>query len=63
MANTRKIALHYLQHPSWSALPADDRELLELAVKAARNAHAPYSKFKGGAVSYTHLTLPTSDLV
>ncbi len=49
MANTRKIALHYLQHASWNALPAEDRELLELAVKAARNAYAPYSKFKVGA--------------
>lgn len=48
MAN-RKIALHYLQHPSWSALPKEDRQLLELAVKAARNAYAPYSKFKVGA--------------
>jgi cytidine deaminase len=49
MANTRKIALHYLQHPSWSVLPEEDRELLELAVKAARNAYAPYSRFKVGA--------------
>lgn len=49
MAQTRKIALHYLQHASWSALPAEDRELLELATKAARNAYAPYSKFKVGA--------------
>ncbi|MBP8824449.1 MAG: cytidine deaminase [Flavobacteriales bacterium] len=49
MANTRKIALHYLHHATWSALPADDRELLELAVKAARHAYAPYSKFKVGA--------------
>lgn len=49
MANTRKITLHYLQHSSWNALPAEDRELLELAAKAARNAYAPYSKFKVGA--------------
>lgn len=49
MANTRKIALHYLQHSSWGALPAEDKELLELAAKAARNAYAPYSKFKVGA--------------
>ncbi len=49
MASTRKIALHYLQHASWNALPAEDRELLELAAKAARNAYAPYSKFKVGA--------------
>jgi cytidine deaminase len=49
MANTRKIALHYLHHASWGALPAEDKELLELAVKAARNAYAPYSKLKVGA--------------
>ena len=49
MANTRKIALHYLQHSSWSVLPAEDKELLELAAKAAKNAYAPYSKFKVGA--------------
>ncbi|MBS1580800.1 MAG: cytidine deaminase [Bacteroidetes bacterium] len=49
MAANRKIALHYLQHPSWSALPKEDRQLLELAAKAARNAYAPYSKFKVGA--------------
>lgn len=49
MANTRKIALHYLQHSSWNGLPEQDRELLELAVKAAKNAYAPYSKFKVGA--------------
>ena len=49
MAQTRKIALHYMQHASWTALPEDDRELLELAAKAARNAYAPYSKFKVGA--------------
>ncbi|HEY0978204.1 MAG TPA: cytidine deaminase [Flavobacteriales bacterium] len=49
MASNRKIALHYLQHSSWAALPKDDRELLELAVKAAKNAYAPYSKFMVGA--------------
>lgn len=49
MAQTRKIALHYVQHASWASLPEDDRELLELAAKAARNAYAPYSKFKVGA--------------
>ena len=49
MANTRKIALHYMHHASWGGLPAEDRELLELAAKAARNAYAPYSKFKVGA--------------
>jgi cytidine deaminase len=49
MANTRKIALHYLHHHSWNVLPPEDKELLELAAKAARNAYAPYSKFKVGA--------------
>lgn len=49
MANTRKITLHYVQHTAWGSLPAEDKELLELAAKAARNAYAPYSKFKVGA--------------
>jgi cytidine deaminase len=49
MSANRKIALHYLQHANWKALPKDDQLLLELAVKAARNAYAPYSKFKVGA--------------
>lgn len=49
MAANRKIALHYLQHSSWNAMPEEDRRLLELAVKAARNAYAPYSKFLVGA--------------
>lgn len=49
MAATRKITLHYMHHASWAALPAEDRELLQLAARAARNAYAPYSKFKVGA--------------
>lgn len=49
MSVNRKIALHYLQHANWKALPKDDRELLELAAKAARGAYAPYSKFRVGA--------------
>lgn len=49
MASTRKITLHYMQHPTWSSLPKEDQELLQLAVRAARSAYAPYSKFKVGA--------------
>lgn len=49
MSTNRKIALHYMQHASWKALPKEDAELLRLAAKAARNAYAPYSKFKVGA--------------
>jgi cytidine deaminase len=49
MSANRKIALHYLQHANWKALPAEDRELLELAARAAKSAYAPYSKFKVGA--------------
>lgn len=49
MSTNRKIALHYLQHPSWQALDKEDRQLLEAAAKAARAAYAPYSKFKVGA--------------
>lgn len=49
MSTHRKIALHYSQHASWKALPKEDRQLLELAAKAARSAYAPYSKFRVGA--------------
>lgn len=49
MSTNRKIALHYSQHASWKALPKEDRQLLELAAKAARTAYAPYSKFRVGA--------------
>jgi len=49
MVNHRKIALHYSHHSSWKSLPKEDRELLELAAKVARNAYAPYSKFRVGA--------------
>ena len=48
MSTNRKIALHYLQHASWKAMPKEDRELLERAAKAARRAYAPYSKFRVG---------------
>ncbi len=49
VSTNRKIALHYLQHASWKAMPKEDRELLERAAKAARRAYAPYSKFRVGA--------------
>ncbi|MFN8350954.1 MAG: cytidine deaminase [Flavobacteriales bacterium] len=49
MSVNRKIATHYLQHSSWSALDKADRQLLEAAAKAARGAYAPYSRFKVGA--------------
>jgi cytidine deaminase len=49
MSANRKIALHYLQHASWNALPKEDKELLQLAARAAKDAYAPYSKFKVGA--------------
>lgn len=49
MSTNRKIALHYLQHTGWKALPKEDRELLEAAARAARSAYAPYSKFRVGA--------------
>ncbi len=49
MSFNRKIALHYLQHANWKVLPKEDRELLELATRAARSAYAPYSRFKVGA--------------
>lgn len=53
MSTNRKIALHYLQHTSWKSLPKEDQLLLESAAKAARNAYAPYSRFKVGVALRT----------
>ena len=40
----------------------EETELVRLALEARKLAYAPYSGYTV-AVSYTHLTLPTSDLV
>lgn len=49
MSSSRKVTTVYMHHPTWSALPKEDVELLKLAQRAARNAYAKYSKFKVGA--------------
>jgi cytidine deaminase len=49
MSSSRKVTTVYMHHPTWSALPKDDQELLKLAQRAARNAYARYSKFKVGS--------------
>lgn len=49
MSSSRKVTTVYMHHPSWSALPKEDQELLKLAQRAAANAYARYSKFKVGA--------------
>jgi cytidine deaminase len=48
MSTSRKVTTLYMHHPTWSALPKEDQELLKLAQRAARNAYAKYSKFKVG---------------
>lgn len=49
MARQRIVRLLLVEHPSWRAMPKEDRELLRAAAKAARSAYAPYSKFAVGA--------------
>ncbi len=44
-----KITLSFLEFKSVDELSGDDRELLLKAKEAAKNAYAPYSKFKVGA--------------
>ncbi len=55
--------------PSADALPDSDRAASPAVDRASRLPELPawspsdYEGVKNGAVSYTHLTLPTSDLV
>ncbi len=44
-----KITLEYYSFSSASQLSAEQNQLLQKALQAAENAHAPYSKFKVGA--------------
>ncbi|MHC1778871.1 MAG: cytidine deaminase [Bacteroidales bacterium] len=45
----KNLIIQYNEYPGNEGLQADERELLDLAIKAAANAYAPYSKFNVGA--------------
>ena len=46
---TKTINLNYTEYASLLELPNSDRLLVEQAKQSAKNAYAPYSKFKVGA--------------
>lgn len=46
-----KFCFNYSRYESVDEMPAADRELVAEAVKATRNAHAPYSHFQVGAAA------------
>lgn len=43
------IRFHYTEYNSIDDLKLEDRQLLECAINATKNAYAPYSEFKVGA--------------
>ena len=45
----RNINFSYEEHDSFRELSPDERELIEHAAEAARNAYAPYSRYHVGA--------------
>ncbi|GAB1474882.1 cytidine deaminase [Bacteroidota bacterium] len=45
----KRVIIQYNEFPGNEGLQADERELLDHAIKAAANAYAPYSKFNVGA--------------
>ena len=50
MITSKTISFRLTEYKSVEELKQDDRELVNAAKDAARNAYAPYSKFKVGAV-------------
>ena len=49
MSEIRKFTFSYLEFDSIAELSSEDRELITAAREAAKNAYAPYSKFRVGA--------------
>lgn len=45
----KTLTINYQEYVGLSELPAADRELVELAARAAAGAYAPYSRFHVGA--------------
>ena len=45
----KTLNISYREYSGMGAMPADDRALLEDAIKAAEGAYAPYSQFHVGA--------------
>lgn len=45
----KKLVIDYREYDSLAELGADDRELMEAAMKATETAYAPYSQFHVGA--------------
>ena len=46
---TKKITTEFFEYKSSDELPADEKQLIELARKASKYAYAPYSNFYVGA--------------
>jgi cytidine deaminase len=49
MKTTSSISIEYTDYDSLEELKTSDKELLELAIEAAKKAYAPYSNFSVGA--------------
>ena len=49
MTMVKTLNINYEEYKGLTALPAEDRELVERAVEAAAGAYAPYSRFHVGA--------------
>lgn len=49
MVEKKTFSFNYKSYPSMEALPTLDQELLKVAIEAAKQAYAPYSKFNVGS--------------